>query len=289
MNRIKFFSDYARSEDLLRRFRANYIVNDNLLQFTFGDDYDIAVVFNRTRHEPVKRGVLVITVIQEPSWHEVHDVKDYLLNSDYIIINDRDLFEETHQIKLGGKVIESPAYMFYHDHVDHSFYAHAQNYPKQKKLSIIMSGLYFIWGNYRKRIAVLSQLLHSDLDFDIYGNLLQINDPRYKGPLEYKYNGLLPYEYSIAIENSNEKNYITEKFVDCVLCNTIPIYNGAPNVGEVYDDRYYRTIDLDSLTIVEDVRRIIAEPAPQSTVNKDIYFNQLNLYDRLKDIILKRQ
>jgi len=284
MTKIKFFSNYEVSENLLKRFMANYIIDDDLLNFTTADDYDFAVIFNRAI-EPIKAGAKIITVIQEPSWSEAHQNKSSLINSDYIFIHDPELFEKTYQIKLGGKVIESPALMFYHDHVDHFFYNNTAQTKKEKKLSIIVSGLYSSRANYHKRIDVLIQILNSDLDIDIYGRGLNIQDRRYKGELKYKHEGLLSYEYSIAIENSNEKNYITEKFVDCVLCNTIPIYNGAPNIAEVYDPDYYRTIDLDSPSIIQDLEKIIAHPAPNSSINKEIYFKQYNLYTKLKEIV----
>lgn len=284
MMKIKFFSDYEVSENLLTRFKANYKVDDELLTFTTADDYDYAVVFNRA-NDPLKPGAKVITVIQEPSWSDAHENKFYLSNSDFIIVHDPELFEKTNNIKLGGKIIESPAFMFYHDHVHHSFYDQTDQLKKEKKLSMIVSGLYFNKANYHKRIEVLVEILKSDLDIDIYGRGLTIQDSRYKGDLKYKHTGLLPYEYSIAIENSNEKNYITEKFVDCVLCNTTPIYNGAPNLSEVYDQRYYRTIDLDSAHIVQDIREIISHPAPGAGINKDIYFEKYNLYTKLKEII----
>ena len=284
MHKIKFFSDYTDSENLLNNFLAKYNILDDQLSYTLNDDYDYAVVFNRT-NEFITRKAKIITVIQEPSWHEVHQIKTFLINSDYLIINDQELFEKVHHIKLGGRVIESPSYMFFYDHVHRSFFKGLEQIKKDKKLSIIVSSLYFSQGNYRKRIGLLKKILNSDLEIDIYGRGFNINDSRYKGALENKYTGLIPYEYSIAIENSNEKNYITEKFIDCVLCNTIPIYNGAPNIHEVYDSKYFRTIDLDSEQIIDSIKEIVKQPAPVSTVNKEIYFNRYNLYSKLKEII----
>ena len=282
--KVKFFSDYDTSENLLNRFRNNYDIYDNILGFTVNDDYNFAVLFNRS-DEPIKPWAKTITVIQEPSFSEAHQYKTSLTNSDYLIIHDAHLFVEKYQIRLGGKVIESPSYMFYNDQIPYHYFDGSEQIKKQKKLSVIMSGLYFSRGNYRKRIALLERLLASDLDMDIYGRGLDISDPRYKGPLVNKHSGLIPYEYSIAIENSNERNYVSEKFIDCVLCNTTPIYNGAPNIKEIYDERYFRTIDLDSPTIIEDIRNIIREPAPGSLVNKEIYQNKFNLYTKLKEIV----
>ena len=286
MIKIKFFSDYEVSENLLKRFRANYDVYDNDLGFTVNDDYHYAVLFNRA-NERIKPWAKIITVIQEPSFSEAHQYLTSLTSSDYLIIHDRSLFENVYDIKLGGRIIESPSFMFYDDRVDRSIFDGSELLSKNKKLSIIMSGQQFSTGNYKKRIALLVKILESDLDIDIFGRGLNIDDRRYKGALKYKYSGLMPYEYSIAIENSNEKNYVSEKFFDCVLCNTTPIYNGAPNVSEIYDDRYFRLIDLDSKDIVEDIKRIIANPAPGAGINKEIYQKKFNLYTKLKEIILK--
>lgn len=284
MIKIKFFSDYSPSADLLKRFKSNYHIGDDEIGYTLNDDYHFAVVFNGTR-EPIKPWAKIITVIQEPSWSPAHQLQTFLTNSDYLIIHDPVLFENLYAIKLGGQVIESPSFMFYHDRVNRQLFESFKSRPKQKKLSIIVSGKNYQFKNYSKRIAVLMKILASDLDIDIYGKQFTVNDPRFKGELDFKYKGLVPYEYSIAIENSNERNYITEKFVDCVICNTTPIYHGAPNIGEVYDARFFRTIDLDSATLIEDLKQIIANPAPGSGINKSIYFDKLNLYTKLKEII----
>lgn len=283
--KIRFFSNYDSSEGLLKRFLLNYSVWDDELSFTIAEDYDYAVVFNQTSTW-IMPSAKIITVIQEPSWSPAHQNTTFLKNSDYLIVHDPELFEQRLGLKLGGKIIESPSYMFYDDRVDKTFFHYASSTKKIRKLSMIVSYLNAPLGIYQKRTALLRKILDSDLDIDIYGRRLAIQDSRYKGYLEYKFSGLLPYEYSIAIENSEEKNYLTEKFIDCVLCNTIPIYHGAPNSAEIYDPKYFEVIDLDSPTVIEDIRGIISKPAPYSTINKNIYFNQYNLYKKLKEIIL---
>ena len=54
-------------------------------------------------------------------------------------------------------------------------------------------------------------------------------------PFEHKQDGLLPYRYSVVIENVQEVDYFTEKLLHCMLCGTIPIYWGAPNIEEYFD------------------------------------------------------
>jgi len=41
--------------------------------------------------------------------------------------------------------------------------------------------------------------------------------------------------FSITLENSIEKDYFTEKIIDCFCTKTIPIYIGCPNIGDFFD------------------------------------------------------
>lgn len=54
-------------------------------------------------------------------------------------------------------------------------------------------------------------------------------------PFAAKAEGLAPYRYSVVIENVRERNYFSEKLVDAVLCNTVPIYWGCPNLERFMD------------------------------------------------------
>ncbi|MFU1479237.1 glycosyltransferase family 10 domain-containing protein [Roseovarius sp. C7] len=56
-------------------------------------------------------------------------------------------------------------------------------------------------------------------------------------PFGEKSDGLAPYRYSVVIENVREKNYFTEKLVDALLCQTVPIYWGCPNISEFIDPK----------------------------------------------------
>lgn len=41
--------------------------------------------------------------------------------------------------------------------------------------------------------------------------------------------------YHIAVENSVNKGYFTEKIIDCFISKTIPIYCGCPNIDEFFN------------------------------------------------------
>lgn len=54
-------------------------------------------------------------------------------------------------------------------------------------------------------------------------------------PFDAKSEGLARYRYSVVIENVREPNYFSEKLIDAILCRTVPIYWGCPNIGDFMD------------------------------------------------------
>ena len=76
-------------------------------------------------------------------------------------------------------------------------------------------------------------------------------------------------KFSIIIENDKIPNLITEKLIDCLVTRTVPIYWGAPNVGEFFDERGIISFDT-----IENFIKILDTLTPQ-------------LYDSLEDVIEK--
>lgn len=54
-------------------------------------------------------------------------------------------------------------------------------------------------------------------------------------PFEHKHDGLAPFRFSVAIENIRVQGYFSKKLVDALLCETVPIYWGAPDVADYFD------------------------------------------------------
>ena len=55
-------------------------------------------------------------------------------------------------------------------------------------------------------------------------------------------------KFHIAVENSQQKNYFTEKIIDCFASKTVPIYFGCPNIGDWFHmDGIITFNDLDEL------------------------------------------
>lgn len=62
---------------------------------------------------------------------------------------------------------------------------------------------------------------------------------------------LFNYQYHIVIENDRLNNMFTEKVIDCFQTKTIPIYLGAPNIGEYFN--------VDGMVIANDVDDLITK------------------------------
>lgn len=110
---------------------------------------------------------------------------------------------------------------------------------KQSDLSAVISDMTWKEGH-KKRFAFVNQLkghFKSKLDWFGRGNVF-IND---------KWDGLAPYRFSIAIENTVTKNYWSEKIMDCFLTYTMPVYSGCSNIAEFFPEGSYLSADLNDL------------------------------------------
>lgn len=97
---------------------------------------------------------------------------------------------------------------------------------KTKMTSVIASA---------KRDSVGHKLRHAVVDWARSTNQDVAVLGRGYEPFDKKAEGLAPYRYSVVIENVQEQNYFSEKLVDAVLCNTVPIYWGCPNLDRFMD------------------------------------------------------
>lgn len=94
-----------------------------------------------------------------------------------------------------------------------------------------------------KNITVGHRLRH-----ELYDDQKLINNPidfyiSKAKPIPNKFNNkyvdnrydLFHSQFHVAIENSRQNNYFTEKVMDCFKTKTVPIYYGCPNIGEYFD------------------------------------------------------
>lgn len=121
---------------------------------------------------------------------------------------------------------------------------------KNKLISVISSNKSFTKGH-RKRLEFVAKLVDFFGDqIDVFGR--GIND------FEDKWDVLADYKYSIAIENDNCEDWVTEKFFDCIYAFTYPIYYGCPNLENYFDNRCFSRIDIDNPTkSIEKIKQVI--------------------------------
>lgn len=112
-------------------------------------------------------------------------------------------------------------------------------------------------------------------------------------PVAGKYEAIAPFRFSIAMENAASDYYFSEKLIDCLLLETVPIYYGCPGIGDMFDERgmlCFRTADelvaiLDSLT-PERYRSML----PYARANKERaisehWHNHAALFKRLAEVL----
>jgi hypothetical protein len=137
-------------------------------------------------------------------------------------------------------------------------------------------------GAYRFRREVAEYLLQRG-DVECYGRGIRETPG--------KREALAPFRFSVAMENAASDFYFTEKLVDCLLTETVPIYFGCPSIDMLFDPRgmlRFATLDelnrhLDRLT-----PELYDEMRPYALANKEAvvakrWHNHAGLLSRLSD------
>lgn len=189
------------------------------------------------------------------------------------------------------------------------------SYLKSKLCSTVTSGLIFDTGIYKERVEFIRKLARQS---HLLGNKIEIFGynwtkdelgDMYKGTLDgfntgtvdkldnfikgkTKWDGTVNYKYSIAIENCVKPNYFSEKFTDCILAWTIPIYYGCPNIDKYFPKGCYYLIDINSPTVFDDINKILNQPITEKHINamrkaRNIILNKYNVWNQIGKIIEK--
>ena len=250
--KIRFVWNFGSSEDLTDMLleRNSYSKRYDF-QITYTDRFDYLVCFNKTKER--HRFNNSIWFGTEPSFSKHFDPTYIVKNFKYIFYHDISKF--TGIATSRNILFEQPIWLPWYTERSLREILLLDTSVKTKKLSYIVSGLSSKAGDsnlYDLRLELLNKILESPYDIDIYGRGHKpIEDKRYKGNLDDKYDGLIPYEFTISIENCREKNYVSEKFFDAINCSTVPIYYGAPNVKELVPQNSF--IEMNNLGDLDDL------------------------------------
>lgn len=107
---------------------------------------------------------------------------------------------------------------------------------KTKDISFITSSRSFLPGH-MARLKVLKEIQKR------YGNRIEI----YGSGLSFvsdKAEAILPYRFSLCIENTMTPHYWSEKFADAILGYAVPIYWGCPNIKEYFPSVPYIWLEI---------------------------------------------
>jgi len=270
----------------VQQFIGEYFINYNI-EIVNDNSYDYLIVLGNKKDEEdicvSEDKVIVFTM--EPHWSS-NTPKNAHEYSTRVYVPDKQYYPDS------TSYIESPLYMFYGGSGD----MHAESKwnwsindlmgsdnPSTKLLSIVQRNQDCSWipspeeNNvlYGKRCALANDLLSSDIDIDIYGQYWEQDNNKIKGEAWNKKLGLVDYKFSIAVENTAEKNYYTEKFWDCILTQTVPVYYGCPNISEIVPSDTF--ISLPDITNYKECRDII-----NHRCQEDVYTNMLAHINELK-------
>ena len=229
MKVVKIIKDW-KWPDLSRQSKDNNGQWDDYL-FTEDNikDYDYLAVLNRNSHDIdlPKLNIPKFLVSQEPPFHIWHK-RSFKYFDKVFTQHPSRFFKNT--------VLSHGALPWY---IEKSYNELRSIVPttidKKKTISCIASAHSKIAGH-RNRLSFVNKLSESNLNIDIFGK--GINE------LPDKFEGLFPYEYSIAIENSSYPHYWTEKIADCFLSYTMPFYYGCTNIASYFPEGSYVWIDI---------------------------------------------
>jgi hypothetical protein len=104
-------------------------------------------------------------------------------------------------------------------------------FPKSKLVSMIASEKTTTFGH-KLRHMTAERFKDS---VDLYGGVLGSKKLSPGIPWGDKSEALNDYMFSITIENDKYSTYYTEKITDCFATGTIPIYWGAPDIGDIFN------------------------------------------------------
>lgn len=282
MKKIKIVANWSSSQNLVNRLIKQFKTPDidlSKVEFVYDESYDIIVFFNYVNSVINKNSKAYIFPV-EPSWTGVHQKN----------IPDNVTIFGFNESLYNQNCVVSVAHTFYGgrgewvDSLDFWNYEHLKNF-NSKKIKNISSSITKLNSNngssclYPHRVKILNEVKKTNF-IDIFDGT--INSCRHEALINYKFN--------LVIENEYIDNWITEKFYDAILTNTIPIYFGCKNIKEIYpEDGYILLEDINNTDLIinqldyinKNADRIYTEKLTGLKKIKENYFNNNNLLKKI--------
>lgn len=310
MIKIKLECWWTNPNSLKERFIKQFVPNSDLSLYEFVDNNpDFTIVFGKTDFDKIETPKSrTFYISQEPLWspNEKRDVWDYCSK---ILISDKSIFDDREEY------IETLLPMFYAGHgeyhedknYDWGLFLKDEKINKTKSTSVIVRKDYASYWDHLeiKDVSKIIYKLRTDLgiklsenqEIDIFGTHWESNGKNIFGSAWNKRVALNEYRFSFCSENSIQKNYISEKFWDSVITNTVPIYLGCSNIDEYIPNDYYINLNQygDDVDVMCDLISDITKNSetlykiyePKIKELKDMFFNdqRFNLWIKIKNLI----
>lgn len=281
--RIRFFSSFCNSSNCKnvyeRLCQTDLMSNygpDKDIYITDQDDYTHAIIMNLDMPLNLtlpKENVVglafepPIFLMQDPSFEKFKEYANAHI-SKYLIGTKNELL---------SPFIEQYSYMW---HI-----TPPRMLPEKNKLMSIMVSQKTYAPGHSFRHDLVKAILKTNLNIDIYGRGCKYytGDSRLKN--EFTDNE--PYEnyhFHICIENFQTKCYTSEKYTNCILWGTTPVYWGATNIDTVFPEI---TIALsgDATADMELITDIVHNPNNYKKIfSQEVIRPKINLLENLDEI-----
>ena len=292
MIKIRVSGPWDTPENILNRLLQQFTTEDtdfSNVSFVTDDSYDIAVFFNYIDLE-VPEGKKIFVLPHEPTWSGSHQ-QNFKPYSNTTVLGFNPKFYSPQET-----CISTLAHTFYGgrgpwmDKLEDWNYAKVkENAPeKTKNISSIITNLQsseYVKEScsYKPRYELTKYLIDKAPYVDFFGGWELKNSPLKKDTVEQ-------YRFTLAMENQFTDNWITEKFYDSILYNSVPIYYGCTNIAEYYPEKGYILIEdpFDherTLKQIKDIQEnaedIYRELLPGVLAIKKRYFEEYNLLKKI--------
>lgn len=158
---------------------------------------------------------------------------------------------------------------------------------KTKTISVITSSLTQLPEHIRRQELLKKLKARYGNNIDFFGKGTRFVDD--------KADALLPYRFHIALENSINPHYWTEKLADPFLGFCVPLYRGDPCAKDYFGKKSFIPIDPhDEKAIFEKIDEILEDPdeiyrdyLPQIVAARNKLLSELNLFPMFVNLISK--
>lgn len=286
-----------------RRIPRQFFNKEDYENFEFtSNDPDFTIVFGRTDWSQIKTPKeRTFYFSQEPLFSR-NEPKDEIHNyCSRIFIADKSAYPDRNEY------IEVLMPMFYagrdeaskNPNHNWSYLNKDIHYEKSKNTSMVVSKIlldHFPSTDsckiiYKLRVS-LAQKLADTYGVDVFGARWEPDGKHMKGHIETKHSALDEYRFSVACENSIQKNYISEKFWDPIITETVPIYLGCKNIKNYIPEDSFINLPTDSIDemtnaikeVINNHESLYKKYRPKILdLKKDFYSNpKFNLWQKIK-------